>query len=110
VIIFEQVAALWQLVQPRGLREKAVMGSLRVRLLELPSLAANATLMEEGVFARPKGVAKLWPSGLSDPGHASVRTWRHSVLPRAVSVDEMFLEAVAHGSVISWQGHVERGS
>jgi hypothetical protein len=25
------------------------------------------------------------------------------VLPRAVSVDEMFLEAVAHGSVISWQ-------
>jgi hypothetical protein len=47
------------------------MRSLRVRLLELPRLAANATLMEEGVFARPKGVAKLWSSGLSDPGHAS---------------------------------------
>jgi hypothetical protein len=35
------------------------MGSLSVRLLQLPRLAANATLTEEGVFARPKGLASF---------------------------------------------------
>jgi len=53
VIIFEQVAALWQLVQPRGLREEAVMRSLRVRLLELPRLAEEGR-MEQIVFVTRK--------------------------------------------------------